>query len=68
MTNREWLNTLSDKEFVEWLIYDEMYEVSNGYIKMYQPTPKLATLARSSTQTETFIKEWLKEDRNEPIH
>lgn len=22
MTNREWLETLSDKEFAEWVVYD----------------------------------------------
>ena len=64
MTNREWLNSLSNEDFVEWLIYDEVWEASDGCIKIYQPHPKLGTLRRSSTQTGSFIREWLNKERD----
>lgn len=65
MTNREWLNTLTDEEFTDWLINDEYAngEVIDGIMQMTQPSPKLKTLKWSYTISYSGVLEWLGKER-----
>ena len=62
MTNREWLNTLSDEDFVSWLLDDERVKDYQTY-EVMQPTPKLETLKRTATSSSWMVSKWLKEER-----
>lgn len=61
MTNREWLESLTDDEFVEWLVGSEDFDQKT--MELRPPTPKLETIKRASTSTVAYLKEWLKEER-----
>ena len=61
MRNREWLHTLTDDEFIVWLLYDEYFNPEMD--KMAEPTPRLSTIKRMGINTEYSLKEWLNEER-----
>lgn len=61
MTNREWLESLTDEEFVAWLVFDEY--INNNTMEPIPPTPKLYTLKYASTNTPEYLRKWLKEER-----
>ena len=61
MTNREWLESLTNDEFVTWLLYDEWFNPETD--KMVEPTPRLSSIKRMGINTEYSLKEWLKEER-----
>lgn len=70
MTNREWLGTLSNEEFVEWVLndYKTMWLYARGYKiewsrlpQSYSPT--VAEIVSSTTDAKITLKEWLNEER-----
>lgn len=65
MTNREWLQTLTDDELVEWLVCDEEYD--RKAMKPKEPTPRLSTIKYASISVTASLKEWLKEERKCPL-
>ena len=69
MTNREWLNSLSDEDFAKFVFDKEEVDI-NGKTKeavIAQPCPKLCTLKRKFAGKWDDGKEkfliWLKEKR-----
>ena len=66
MTNREWINSLSDDDFIKWLFSSEElkpdYPWRDNIIGdcLQQPSPRLKTLKLSSMD---IFKKWLKEER-----
>ena len=64
MTNREWLNTLSNEDFAKWCLSEECFEWLGGYkTKIIEPTPKLETLRRNYTSSYDSLIKWLDEER-----
>ena len=73
MTNREWLNTLSNKEFAEWLYSD--YRVMTTTNKNYETTWVKPPKSYSPTLKEILycwhippkqrLAEWLEEKRED---
>ena len=63
MTNREWLNSLSDDDFAIWCI--EAEEFNSEATKFKQPTPRLHQIRFSYTSSLYGLKEWLKQERQE---
>lgn len=61
MTNREWLESLTDDELVEWMLLGEFFDPQK--LKMADPTPKLYTIVRRGINAKYSLKEWLKEER-----
>jgi len=61
MTNREWLNSLTDEDFIKWLIDSETFDEKT--YKCFEPSPKYDTLKWSWTSTALGLAEWLKEER-----
>ena len=61
MTNRKWLESLTDDEFVVWLLYDEWFNPETD--KMKEPTPRLSSIKRMGINAQYSLKEWLKEER-----
>ena len=61
MTNREWLNTLSDDEFISWLLESDHHVSQNG--KFEQPFPKLQTVSTGYPNPLLKLKNWLKAER-----
>ena len=61
MTNREWLNSLSDDDFAVWCIEGDVFNFKTT--KCEQPTPRLITVYKT---TDLYgLKEWLKQERLE---
>lgn len=67
MTNREWLATLSDGDFVKWCLNNAstMYDGESKASTYIQPYPTLPTLRTKWNLSKVGIMEWLKEERNE---
>lgn len=63
MTNREWLETLTDEEFVEWLLNEHSLDWST--MKPRKVSPTLREVMVVATSSSWAIKEWLKEERGE---
>lgn len=65
MTNREWLESLSDEEFVTWLTQDEELvpsEDGDTFISA-QPSPRFRTLKFQWTSIAAGLTHWLTEER-----
>lgn len=60
-TNREWLSTLTDDEFVSWLLDGEEIKDYTTFEPL-QPTPKLETLIREANSSRGNVTEWLKKE------
>ena len=72
MTNREWLNSLTDQEFAEWCVIDHY-----GLVKEVECTTEsgekctlllpehqsLNDIARSSTSSLEGIRDWLAKEK-----
>lgn len=65
MTNREWLESLSDEDFTTWLLQPDEWDWRNRV--NYEPTPRLETLKYASTQATTYIKEWLEKEHTKSL-
>lgn len=63
MTNREWLESLSDEEFAIWLAKDEEIIPVDGGFLCAEPTPRLKTLKSGWTSAAVGLTHWLKEER-----
>ena len=70
MTNREWLHTLKDKDFVEWMLSEpptSLYVKNENNVwalegepdKLY---PRLKTLIAMTSHSTHYLEEWLKEE------
>lgn len=61
MTNREWLETLSDEEFVKWCLWKQEFD----FIRMQpiQPAPTLDHIKTSWNSSYAGLLNWLKEER-----
>jgi hypothetical protein len=60
MTNREWINSLSDEELSAWLC-DNLYLRTIEGITIYSG---ISSLKSMYTHSELGIIEWLKKERN----
>ena len=69
MTNREWLNSLSDDEFIKWIYADETYtwNINTGEKVVFSPgcSPCLNEVVRSYISATFRLKQWLEETREE---
>lgn len=63
MTNREWLNSLSDDDFAVWCLEGDVFNYETT--KCEPPTPRLYTIRISNTSSLYGLKEWLKQERLE---
>lgn len=70
MTNREWLSTLTDEEFVMWMSVSvsESYTIDNDgnryYLTPPMPwTPTAKEVVRDSTNAVLRMIKWLSEER-----
>lgn len=59
ITNREWLNGLSDEDFTEWCFGYDVLDESKTAFK--QPCPKLNTFQTLSKQKEFKFRDFLPE-------
>lgn len=73
MTNREWLNTLTDEEFAEWCIVDHFYrfkrteatlESGKKIIVEVAEQETLREIASSNISSIAGVLTWLKKERN----
>lgn len=61
MTNREWLNTLTDEEFADWCTDVDVYDFVKGkYVGIH---PHRANIVRMCNSGYCGILGWLKEDK-----
>lgn len=65
MTNREWVNNMTDEEFADWCCNEEIVDWSTG--RNCGITPKLRTIKMSYTSSEGGLRIWLKQERSESI-
>lgn len=68
MTNREWLNTLSNEDFAKWCLKEEtvrhIFDKSkNISYEINEPTPKLETIRKEYTSSYDGLLKWLNEER-----
>jgi len=69
MTNREWLNTLTDEELATFLIDDATFTSTRVRIGEYetllpeQPYPRLSTIRIVCTSSILGVLDWLKQER-----
>ena len=83
MTNREWLNSLTDEELMHWL-YDERSEIvewrdSIGYYENGEKVsvkvpifdklcPRFHEIGRGWTSSSGRFAQWIKEERQEGVY
>lgn len=66
MTNREWLNSLSNENFMRWLFEKSgfvIFKDGKWYCKEYYPTRY--DICNSSTHSYDALEKWLEEERPE---
>lgn len=61
MTNRQWIESLTDDEFADWCCNEEIVNWSTG--QSVGITPKLKTIKASYSSSFGGLKEWLKQER-----
>lgn len=61
MTNREWVNSLSNEDFVTWLVGPIEWDSKMEEYK--EPHPRLEYLKRTNTNFFSSFQEWLKKER-----
>lgn len=67
MTNREWLQSLTDDEFAEWLFDDSGYiwDYEKNEMKPRKWVPTFRSLCREYRSSYHGVKDWLKEEHRE---
>ena len=63
MTNREWLNTLNNEDFVKWCLDREVIDFKT--FKSENPSPRLETIKYSYTSSRGGLLDWLGKERKE---
>lgn len=67
MTNREWLNSLSNEELVNWIYMDrtKVFDMKENKIVIFAPncSPCLTEVVIGWTSYQERLKQWLKEER-----
>ena len=61
MTNREWLNSLTDEEFASWVCDEEVYDLANNVYA--HPAPKWNRLMYQYNDSKGGLLMWLKQER-----
>ena len=61
MTNREWLNSLTDEEFASWACDEEEFDFKNNVYA--QPSPKRRRLEFKYNDAKGGLLMWLKQER-----
>lgn len=61
MTNREWINSLTDEEFASWICDGESFYPRTMVYE--QPSPKWDTLKYGYTDAKGGLLIWLKQER-----
>ena len=62
MTNREWVNNMTDDEFADFCCNEDNVDFRTGeYIGLH---PHLRTIKMSYTSSEGGLKQWLKREYN----
>lgn len=70
MTNREWLNSISDDEYCKWMFSDHGYyqayneETHEFEYKFYSYYPTKCEICHEYANSYEGMKEWLKEERS----
>lgn len=83
MTNREWLNSLTDEELMHWL-YDEQsqiigwkdavgYDSKGNKVEVQMPVldklyPRFHEIGRGYTSSSGRFAKWIKEERQEGVY
>ena len=62
MTNKEWLNSLTDEEFASWVCDEEVFDFNNNVYT--QPSPKWRSLMYQYNDSKGGLIMWLKQERN----
>lgn len=69
MTNREWLNSLSNEDLVNWIYADETHiwnpETKEDIVFAPSYSPCLHEVIRTWTSATFRLKQWLEEERVE---
>lgn len=63
MTNREWLNTLSDEDFAIWATQNNLWDYANN--KPIQPYPTRDGVVSQYSSPRAGLLKWLGEQRPE---
>lgn len=63
MTNREWLNSLTDEEFADWCCGQDV--IDGRTFKPIGVYPKLNGIKFRHLDSLIGLREWLKEERRE---
>lgn len=59
MTNREWVDSLSDDELIRWII-DEDFQTKDG-------SPSFQRLSRSFISSYSGLMDWMKQEHEEGL-
>lgn len=67
MTNREWLNSLSNEDFVKWILedYTRYYDINKREEVVFAPgySPCMQEVIRGWTSSSFRLAQWLDEER-----
>jgi len=63
MTNRDWVNSLSDEDFVKWCLDRDFWDSEKSNLS--DPHPRLETIKFSYTSSRYGLLDWLSKERNE---
>ena len=63
MTNREWLNSLSNEDFIKWCLDPEVVDFKT--LKSENPSPRLESIKYRYTSSRHGLLDWLNEERVE---
>ena len=68
MTNREWLNSLSNEDFVEWLFGADAFDIKETNDKTYDVKviglyPHFQNMIGNTIDAKLTISLWLEEER-----
>lgn len=61
MTNKEWLNSLTNEEFASWICDGEEFDYEKN--ENYPPSPKWSTIQGQYTSSKLGLLIWLKQER-----
>jgi len=65
MTNRDYLNALTNEQFASWCVDEETSILKNGQYQFSSPSPKLESFKQNSTKQELIT--WLKLDNHNEL-